>query len=158
MQQSFFDKGLGWPVAIVGLLLFSVATMGTFLFAANSDGGAQVVESYYEQAVHWDSLAAAQNELANRKWIAVVMIEKDRGQFYVQDENGQRVNQLEGNVTLSRPHLSAPVGTTALQAVEADSSYLFPFPDAKAGLWDFTFDLFDGPTPIQIVVRKDVMD
>lgn len=40
---------IAWPLFVVLLLLFGVGSAFSILYAAHTDGGAQVVESYYEQ-------------------------------------------------------------------------------------------------------------
>lgn len=140
----------------MGLLLMSVFIMGSFLFAAKSDGGAQVVDSYYDQAVQWDSISAAQQVLKKRDWIPYVTLDKASARLFIQDAEGRKIGYLGGKVTVSRPHRSVSYQNSVLHAVHSDSSYSFPFAPAETGLWDFTFDLFEGSTHIQFAVRKEV--
>ena len=67
-MRTFLEKGYGWPLFVITLLVSSVVMMGIVVMAARSDGGAQVVDDYYEQAVKWDSLAEARTAASTLGW------------------------------------------------------------------------------------------
>jgi nitrogen fixation protein FixH len=156
MASSFKEKGHIWPLIIISLLLSSVAMMSAFVVVANSDGGAQVVESYYDTAVQWDSVFVVQNEIHARNWLPYLTLSESGGKLAVLDSNRVKVAVLSGNVVLSRPHLATPEMDLDIQFDPSDSSYVFPTGQLKSGLWDFNFELGDSGGPLEFRIRKDV--
>ena len=51
---------------MVGLLLLGIVTTLGTLFAAHSDGGAQVVEDYYQKAVDWEAFGKTASSFRHR--------------------------------------------------------------------------------------------
>lgn len=44
-----------YPGIVIGILLMSVTAHVILIVLASRDGGAQVVDDYYEKATHWDA-------------------------------------------------------------------------------------------------------
>lgn len=155
-MDKFKEKGLYWPLAVIVLLLSSVASMATFVIASQSDGGAVVVDSYYQKAVKWDSLSIVQNRIRERGWMPQLTLNGKGGIFMLLDSDRKRLPYLTGTVSLSRPHTTEKGGTYALRPLSADSTYALEFGSLKAGLWDFTFSLTDGDENLDVTIRKDL--
>lgn len=136
---------IGWPLLIVGLLLISItASVGTFVIA-NADGGAQVVDDYYRQAVHWNETAARRAASAALGWEAAVTIRPEgtaaglRGvDVLLRDRQGAPVTGLHGTVRALRPQRAGAVAAIPLAPVpDVPGLYRQQMPIDAAGLWDF---------------------
>jgi len=159
-MRNFSEKGLIWPLIIVLLLLGSVATMGTFIFMANSDGGAIVVEGYYDKAVRWDSLSSARIELSRRNWLPSLKIDQapgvdqHSGALTLFDSMGTKITGLTGNVAMNQPHLNPGTERIKLDFFPSDSTYSFEFGAVQGGLWDFVFIVRDAQSEMEFKLRK----
>ena len=49
-----------YPGIVIGILLMSVTAHVILIVLASSDGGAQVVDDYYDKAINWDAEQAEQ--------------------------------------------------------------------------------------------------
>src|SRR5690554_3527765 len=136
---------IGWPVFIVGLLLVSIgASVATFVLAT-SDGGAQVVEDYYQKGVRWDETAALRAASAALGWQVQVAVQAGGAQaglrtvdVVVRDRAGHLVTGLQGTVRLTRPQHARAVAELPLQPVAGvPGLYRLEAPIDAAGLWDF---------------------
>jgi len=162
-MRSFLEKGYGWPLFVVLLLVSSVAMMGIVVMAARSDGGAQVIDNYYEQAVRWDSLAEARGAAAALGWQADLDFTSSEhgmeGTVGVTDSTGAAVEGLRVTVTLRRPQLATIIAE--VKATDASNSGLYHFStDASgSGLWDVEADILpsDGSEKmIRFDWRRDI--
>ena len=147
-----------WPFAVVGLLVANAALAFFALYMSRSDGGAQVVDDYYRQAVAWDSVAAARNETAQSGWRLTVLdpVSSDSTlRIRVTDAVGSPVSDLAGTLTVRRPHLTAPLSTSRVFADAADGVYVAPVRLVEPGLHDLDFELTNGRTRFRPTVRFD---
>ncbi|MBT4052293.1 MAG: hypothetical protein HOE73_04300, partial [Bacteroidetes Order II. Incertae sedis bacterium] len=103
MASSFKDKGLIWPLIVVALLLSSVGMMMGVVIIAKSDGGAQVVDDYYDRAVAWDSLNSLDQAFIDQGWLTYLILDASTGRLVVQDSLGIRLSDLSGSVEMTRP-------------------------------------------------------
>lgn len=129
-----------WPAAIIGLLLLSGLTTAAIFWASRSDGGAQIVDDYYQKSVAWDSIAAVRDQSNLLGWTAAVSIRVEEDGRYglvtVIDRDGLPVEGLSGVAVVSRPQTSASYGTHALAPAGTPGFYRFDFPYTTGGLWD----------------------
>ena len=161
-----------WPVAVVVLLLGSVTLMASVIVAARSDGGAQVVENYYDQALEWDSLATIRSKTARMNLLVILSVSLDEsvlsGTFTVQDSLSNRLSDLEGRIDISRPQYSTVLYSEGLRAPDQKGTYRFSVSlydiqrqkrealDNPSGLWDFSFHLNQEATPLLFEFRKEI--
>jgi len=157
-MRSWIEKGYGWPAGVVLLLLSSVSMMAMVVMAAKSDGGAQVVDNYYQKAVAWDSLATESARVADLGWTAAWTIgtQAAEHQIMVRDEEGMPVEGLSLDIRLQQPQF-AEVQFTPEASWHADSgSYVFTTSPLSPGLWDALI-LVDTPTGAgRLDVRREV--
>jgi len=144
MSDRFHN--IAWPSVIVLPLLSSVAMMAAVLVAARSDGGAQVVDDYYNRAVAWDSLAALSNASAARGWSVDLDVDADgSASLSVTDSVGASVTGLAGTVRVRRPQLAEAVGEHAIQSVaDQPGVYVFDVDATGRGIWIFDVQLRQG--------------
>ena len=130
--------------------------MVTFVFMANSDGGAKVVDSYYQKAVQWDSLTAVRSEVKRRKWNSYLSLSEGSGSFMVTDSSQTKVHGLTGFVTMNQPHINNTSEKIELRWQPADSSYGFEANNMALGVWDFVFEVQHQGTALEFDLRKTI--
>jgi nitrogen fixation protein FixH len=131
-----------YPGLVICLLIFNVSMGITILTAARSDGGAQVVDDYYQKAVNWDEIQALRQQSKALGWkldlevqVGTELADK-LGHLRIVDAEGQPVSGLTAEVMVRRPNLTEPVAVVQLQELEA-GHYVFPNHVADPGIWDF---------------------
>lgn len=144
MSDRFHN--IAWPAVIVLLLLSSVAMMAGVLVAARSDGGAQVVDDYYNRAVAWDSLASVRGASDERGWTVGVEVAEDGSALLsVADSTGAPVRGLSGAVIVRRPQFADALGEYAVRAAaERPGAYQFDVDASGTGIWIFDVRLRKG--------------
>lgn len=162
-MRSFIDKGYGWPLFVIILLVSSVAMMGIVVMAARSDGGAQVIEDYYEQAVRWDSLAEARGAAAALGWQADLVMSSNNGRLEgtvsLVDSMGMALVGLDIVIRLRRPQLAAVVAEMKAQDTAGTGYYAFATDVTGTGLWDIEAEIANSGgigKAIQLDWRRDV--
>jgi len=124
-----------------------ITSVGT-LIIAQSDGGAQVVDQYYQKASEWDQHAGQEAEDDALGWSVQVAplaspssTEAREVEFTFTDSSGAPVRELSGTLRAFRPQWVKPVAEAALSEMdETPGAYRLALPDAGAGLWDFEID------------------
>lgn len=143
-----------WPSLIVFFLVFNIGWSMTLLFAAQSDGGAQIVPDYYQKSVDFDQEIEARQRARARGWNLDAALQADHGLLRLQDGQEAPVEGVEGVVSFNRPFLTEPLATVALQAdPEVPGAYRFDNLANQAGLWDLEFHLTQNDTPTVHPVR-----
>ncbi len=124
--------------------LFGLTTVVNIILvvASRSDGGAQIVPDYYDQAVHWDETQSVRHTSEARGWqLTIDMPTHTDGVLHIQDKNAQPIVGLTADLRLRRPQYADDIAVTILEpVVDAPGSYRFAHPQATAGLWDFVVD------------------
>lgn len=139
---------VAWPAFIVALLLLSVGTSVGTLVIAGTDGGAQIVDDYYQQGVRWDETAARRAASEALGWTVEVVVQPTGLQeglrtvdVVVRDRAGQGVDGLQGMLRASRPQHAAAVAALPLQPVPGEAGlYRQQMPVAARGIWDFNVE------------------
>ncbi len=154
-MKGFIDKGYGWPLLVVTLLVSSVVMMGLVVMAARSDGGAQVVDDYYQQAVQWDSLSAVRNQASKLGWHAELELSRSgtgiEGRVIVTDSTGLPVADRDAVVQLRRPQFAQAVHEAAASAGDQPGTWGFSIDVSDAGLWDVQLVLTTPSDPSDVV-------
>ncbi len=156
---------IAWPLAIILLLVAGVTSSMMIVFAARSDGGAQVVENYYEKAVDWDANNALIRSSEAAGWsIGLDYTPATPGQavglitLHFRDKEGTPVTGLKGTIKAFRPqHTQAMATMTLQQTEEQPGMYTQPFPGARAGLWDFEINVAQDSFAFRKVIRKELL-
>lgn len=137
---------VAWPAFVVLLLLMSVGVSLWAVFAARSDGGAEVVERPYTAGSDLDTLASLQRTSRALGWTVTAATAPDRAQpnirtvaLSVTDGTGAAVPGLSGTATVTRPQRAAPIAT--LPVVPDGTDYRVVVPFVGAGLYDVAVDL-----------------
>ena len=123
---------------------------------ARSDGGAQVIDNYYEKAVAWDSLNASQQAFGDKGWVTSVVLSDDIATLVVWNANRVKVAHLSGSVELTRPQSAEAGSRIELAAMNSDSTYTFTTGTLDKGLWDFKFSVSHQTIPLAFTVRKEI--
>jgi hypothetical protein len=131
-----------WPAAIISLLLMSVLATVVIMLASQSDGGAKIVDQYYQKSVAWDSMAAIQSGSDQLGWTAAVVVRNTDGAgregfLSIINRDGLPVDSISGSVSVRRPHSTRLFGTHSIDEVaDSHGQYRFDFPYSAHGLWD----------------------
>lgn len=140
-----------WPSIIIALLTTSVVMMMGVVVLARSDGGAQVVENYYQKAANWDQQKNLTIQSRNLGWTPDCVLRPlapSRSllacSFF--DASNQPLEGLEITATLFRPQFTEAVATLQLSEPAAGRYEADLLQHAAAGLWD-----------IEITAQRDTL-
>lgn len=138
--------GMGWSFSVV--------------IASRSDGGAQVVDNYYEKAIAWDEAAALQRESDALGWTVDLAIEQGTStqiEVVIKDASGKAITGLRGTVKGFRPQLTGKMLEIPLTASPDDPTrYHMALPAVKPGLWDFEITASHNDDRFSTVIRKEL--
>jgi len=154
-MNNWIKKGYAWPAGVVILLLSSVITMGSVILAARNDGGAQVIEDYYQKAVQWDSLNAVKAVNKAPDWVSVLTMSADSLRFMLNDSLGQAVVLTDVTVELDRPQFSATSRSLILEPALSDG-WVAPIPVLERGLWDVNIQANSVRGPLLFEYRREL--
>lgn len=160
-KKPLVPPHIAWPAFVIALLLLGIGSAFEALFAARSDGGAQIVENYYDEALGYDETRAAQAASDALGWGAAVSVEACEGglcpvEVVVRDRDGAPVDGLVGVVRASRPQDATAAARLPLAPTETPGVYRQMMPIAQAGLWDFAIDAQRGGDRFLTTVRYDL--
>lgn len=159
-MKRFIEQGYGWPAFIVLLLVSSVVMMGLVVMAARSDGGAQVVPEYYQQAVRWDSLATVRDAASTRGWTARLEVDRSgsglRGEVTILDSAGVALVFDSGSITVSRPQFADPEAELVAVPVDGSPVLAFETPLSDPGLRDIQVVVHDAKGPVSFRWRREL--
>ena len=152
---------IAWPAFVVALLLMSFTAVLLTVLAARSDGGAQVIDDYYEKAAAWDETMAEQAASEALGWqadVAIVIAEDGHRAVVVtlHDAHGEPLDRLAGTVRAFRPHLARAVAMHPLTPTDTPGVYRQPFRLDEPGLWDFEVVAVRDGARYQTTIRKEV--
>lgn len=142
-MRPLLPPHIGWPLLIISLLGISIGASLITVFAARSDGGAQIVDNYYEKAVRWDSTQASQAASDALQWTTTLHLEPASSsglrllELTIRDSTDAPVTGLRGTVRLFRTDQARPTATIPLSpADDAPGVYRQHVPLSNPGLWD----------------------
>jgi nitrogen fixation protein FixH len=155
---------LTWPLFVVALLLLGIGSTMTILLAARSDGGAQVIEDYYQKAASWELAAAEQAASAALGWRLEVDVQSDaagpalrRVDLRFADRFGVPVAELRGVVRAFRPERAALITESPLTPVEGvPGLYRQVMLLSAHGLWDLEIAAVRDSSHFFTRVRRDL--
>lgn len=131
-----------YPGMVLALLGMSVIMGFTLVYAARSDGGAQVMPDYYEHAVEWDSEEPVRRHSRALHWsLQLTLHDNGRGSITVLDRNAEPIEGLRGQVHLRRPQFAEDLAVAELIDEDAHAgTYHFAAPAYTPGYWDVVLD------------------
>ncbi len=145
-----------WPGLCVAFLSLSVGTGVVAIMAANSDGGAEIVdeESSNRQLV----------DRADGPWQIEVSLEQARTgtgrvpvELGVRDEDGEPVDGLEGQVELRSPAEAGVVDEAQIAPVDGRTGrYRVDLAFERDGLWDFVVEVRGGDETMTTRIREAI--
>ncbi len=123
--------------------------MSSVVFFAKSDGGAKVVEDYYQKAIDWDESKVAIDNYRQLSWeIDCDLIRHvEEGVILRCQKSGENLsvqNEPELMANLYRPDLSGSIALGALEYL-GDGAYSGNVESLREGIWDVDLEfLIDG--------------
>lgn len=160
-KKPLVPPHIAWPAFVVALLLVGIGSAFNALFAARSDGGAQIVEDYYDVALGFEDEQVAQAASAALGWTSEVEVGACEGglcavELTVRDRAGAPVTGLTGVLETSRPQTAGVIAKIPLAPKEgAPGVYRQLVPMSAAGLWDFAVDARLGDDRYLTTTRLD---
>jgi len=160
-RKDLIPAHIKYP-GIVVLFLAGTVTSQVFLVrAALSDGGAQVVDDYYDKAVNWDEERALRDRGTELGWTMHASLDGTpgaQGQQVVTlsflDAQGLPITDLSGDVTVRRPSLADPLATRPLVvAPEEPGTYRIVAPMRQHGLYDLDVDVERSSSDVRVLER-----
>ncbi len=157
---------IAWPLFVVALLVTSVTYSMLVVYASQSDGGAQVIDNYYEKAVNWDDRIAQQNLSDATGWEAsLTFVPAGNGSqthallLGVKDPEANVLSGLQGVIKAKRPHASGTVTELSIleTSITPEGNYLLSFAEARPGLWDFEVDFVLDNNRFTKTIRKELV-
>jgi nitrogen fixation protein FixH len=145
-----------WPGLCIALLSFSVGVGVIAIKAANSDGGAEIVESG-----DMDKQIREGNEYGWSIEVVASQSAPDGGrvpvQIVVRSSEDSPLGGLEGSIQLRDPSKSGVVDESKLTPVEdRPGVYRAELPIDRDGVWDFVVDLDDGERQTTTRIRESI--
>ena len=162
LKSTIQNPAVAWPLAIVALLLFGISTAVGTLVIAHSDGGAQVVEDYYQKAANWDAHAAEQAASQALGWRVTLTLASTPDaphttDLTIHDAQGQPVTDLAGTLRAFRPNRVGALDETSLSALpDAPGHYRQTLTLTERGLWDFEVIAQRDTLRFETVLRKEI--
>jgi len=142
MRIPTLPPNIGWPLFVVGLLSISISASVYTLLAAQSDGGAAVVDNYYEKGKQWDAKMAKREAGAALTMDVDVAAAPENAALHAvtltlrDAETGEPV-VLNGSLRARRPDRSGVQATVPLSPrADAPGVYRQLIPLDARGLWD----------------------
>lgn len=159
-KKPLVPPHIAWPAFVIALLLLGIGSAFEALFAARSDGGAKIVENYYDEALGYDERRAAQAASDALGWTADVSVGACEGglcpvEVVVRDRGGAPVEDLTGIVRASRPQDATAAARLPLSPSDSPGVYRQMMPVSAAGLWDFAIDAQRGDDRFLTTVRVE---
>ncbi len=155
---------IAWPLFIVAILLVGIGGAFSALIAAHSDGGAQVIEDYYAQAVAWDEIASRRARSVMLGWRADLQILDGTTdtrlyttEITVRDSSGAGVPGLSGTIRAMRPQQAGAVAEIPLAPVAGSPGlYRQQLPIGEAGVWDFEVTAHKDSVQFHTRIRREI--
>ena len=153
------SRGLFWAALPALLLGASLLGVGTMVSIAVRDPSFALERNYYERAVHWDRQREQEETNARLGYGLTLALEQGRDgvELDLSLADGARV-PLSGAQVKVEAFANARAGERRFLTLvpTADGRYRASVGHARAGLWEFRFDVQAGGEHFTRTLRKDV--
>lgn len=145
-----------WPGMVIAFLAFCVGTQTYLVISANSDGGAQIEQNYYQRSLQWDEDQANRERSRRLGWKITAEV-SPQIILAITDAEGKPLENLEGEVELRRPNIAGALSTSPLKVIPGRPGlYTTDAATDRPGLWDLTVRANRGSDTFITTVRKEV--
>lgn len=147
-----------YPGIVVAILSYSLISSFFLVRASQSDGGAQVLENYYERSVHWDDHQAVASYSAGLNWdLSWDLLDGSESYVTIVDAYDTPVVGVGGTLRLRRPQLAEDVSVRELEAVASRPGvYRFDQVELSPGYWDVVLEGEYNERPIVFSERRQI--
>lgn len=141
MSATFRERGLQWPLFIVGLLGASVLAHVYFVYASVSDPSVVVERDYYKKAVGWDALRTQDERNATLGWtLEVKLVRVEAGAEVIATIRDRTQAILTGaTLTVEAFHKARAAERLEATLEPRGESYVARLPMQRPGLWELRF-------------------
>ena len=153
-------RGMGWPVAVAGVLCLTVAANVWLIRVASSDPSFAVEENYYQRGLRWDDEMAQRTRNVTLGWhllATLAPIELGRGAELRVALNDSAIAPITGaSVVVRALHIGRAgeaVEVTLAPTVAGEYRALVPI--ERPGLWELRFDVHRGTDRFTALERVD---
>ncbi len=151
-----------WPIAIVGVLVVTVAANAVLLFEAGDREAAAVEPDYYRKAVAWDSVLAQENRNAALGWrlqAELGAVTPSGTPLIVRLSDARGLPLADGDLAVEAIHnREATHRVRATLSPTADGVYAATLPLAHRGLWELRFTAVRAGERFTATVRRDAAE
>lgn len=156
MSATFRERGLQWPLFIVGLLGASVLAHVYFVYASVSDPSVVVERDYYKKAVGWDAQRAQEQYNAALGWtLEAELVRVEAGAEVVTTIRDQAHAILTGaTVAVEAFHNARAAERLEATLDSRGDSYVARLPMQRPGLWELRFVVTRGNDRFTAVRRE----
>jgi len=137
------NSGRLWPIALVAVLVMTVAANALLLWAANDEQSLAFEPDYYRKALAWDSTAAAAARSATLGWHVAGTIDPGDGRtgvlrLLLTDAGGSPVSGAR--VTVTATPIAHASRITSLVLGEQAGAYQADLPLVYLGLYEIRIE------------------
>jgi len=148
-----------WPGMVFAILGGSVLANVYLLTQASSDGGAQIIDNYYEKAADWDATKAQISRTNALGWtVSAEVLPAAAGktiQVSILGADKKALVGLQPTVTLQNPIKIDDVSTSEMGESEP-GVYRTSVAFSRSGLWDLIIHVPQGTETYEFKSRVDV--
>ncbi len=148
-----------WPVAIVGVLVVTVAANGVLLLAANDRRAASIEPDYYRKAVAYDSTIAQEHRDAELGWRldAALAPARDGATARVQLSDASGAALAGATVRVEAIHNADPGHPVRAELVaRSPGEYQGALRLRHRGLWELRFEVTHGAERFTADLRREL--
>jgi nitrogen fixation protein FixH len=154
-MRALIERGLWFPLMLVGLLLVSVGANIYLIVRATNDPSFAVEPDYYAKAVAWDELQAERARSEELGWAMSVAAGHDALEVELRDALGRPVDGAEVEVVAfhnarASERIEARLRPRGRGIYEVERS--FPRP----GLWEYRFTAVRGDDKFLHVTQEEL--
>ena len=137
-----------YPTIVVVLILVTMVGSLSMLFITKWDGGAQIVENYYQKTLDWNETAEALEKSKALGWQMMPQIKSSNGgntqtvTITLQDAQGNPIQNAQGKLIATRPSNASLKIETPF--VATTNGYQATLTVPLLGYWDLSFIIQKG--------------
>ena len=156
-------RGIGWPVAVAGVLTLTVAANIWLIRVASSDPSFAIEENYYQRGLRWDDEMAQRTRNVELGWhllATLAPIERGKGAELLVALNDSAIAPIAGaSVTVRALHVArAGQSVDVTLSPAAGGGYRALVPIERPGLWELRFDVHRGADRFTTIERMDTRE
>lgn len=144
-----------WPFIIVALLSLSVGANIILLIKATTDPAFAVERDYYQKAVDFDEIQAAQGRSDALGWTVAVQADREVLKVHLVDQAGAPISDAQVAVEAFHNARAANIISGELTS-KGEGLYAFSGPFSRPGIWEYRLVAARGDDRFTETVRREL--